>query len=167
MSATAALAYALGTAPASAQWLAPDDQIRLVFGPSAIHFNPSPEHVHWNHLFGVELLTPRWTRFGATRTVLGAVALDNSFGQPSQYVYAGLEWDVMTLGPGTLWGNITAGLLHGYRGEHQDKIPFNSLGTAPVVIPALGWRYKRLGVWITLLGFNGLMYGVSWTLPLD
>lgn len=156
------------TAPASAQWLAPSgEEIRVVYGPSAIHFNPSPDHVHWNHLVGLELLTPRWAAFGAARTILGFTSFDNSFGQPSQYLYAGLEWDVGRLAGGTVFGSITAGLLRGYRDEYQDKIPFNGLGVAPAIIPAIGWRYRRFGVWMTLLGFNGLMYGVSWAVPLD
>ncbi len=156
------------TAPASAQWLEPaGEAIRVVYGPSAIHFNPSPDHVHWNHLVGLELLTPRWAAFGASRTILGFTSFDNSFGQPSQYLYAGLEWDVGRLGGGTVFGSITAGLLRGYRDEYQDKIPFNGLGIAPAIIPAIGWRYRQFGIWMTLLGFNGLMYGVSWTVPLD
>lgn len=154
--------------PAAAQWLAPaGEEIRIVYGPTAIHFNPSPDHVHWNHLVGLELLTPRWAAFGASRTLLGFASFDNSFGQPSQYLYGGLEWDLGRLAGGTVFGSVTAGLLRGYTGEHQDKIPFNGLGIAPVIIPAVGWRYKRFGAWMTLLGFNGLMYGVSWTFPLD
>jgi len=154
-------------APTQAQWVAPGDQLRISYGPTAIHFSPSDDHAKWNHLVGVEWLTPRWTLWGADRSMAGIALLDNSFAQFSQYLYVGQEWDVGRLAGGTVALSVTAGLLHGYKGEHKDKIPFNALGVAPVIIPAAGWRYGAFGAWITLLGANGLLFGISWSIPLD
>jgi hypothetical protein len=161
-------ATALGAvAPVRAQWIAPGDQLRVSYGPKAIHFSPSEDHADWNHLVAFEWVTNRWRWWGADRSMAGLALLDNSFGQFSQYLYAGQEWDLGRFAGGTVSINVTAGLLHGYKGEHKDKIPFNGLGVAPVIIPAAGWRYGAFGAWITLLGANGLLFGVNWSIPLD
>jgi hypothetical protein len=34
--------------------------------------------------------------------------------------------------------------LHGYKDEHEDKIPLNDLGVAPAIVPSLGFKYKHL-----------------------
>ena len=155
------------TSPALAQLVVPGDQLRLTYGPWAYHFNPSDEHVDYNHLVAVEFLTSRWTFLGAERSQIGFALFDNSFGQFSQYLYVGQEWDLLPLGPGQLFANVTAGLLHGYKEPYQDKIPFNGAGVAPVIIPSLGWRYRRFAVTATVLGTNGFLFGASWHFDLN
>jgi hypothetical protein len=44
---------------------------------------------------------------------------------------------------GSFYWRLTGGLLHGYKDEYQDKIPFNGLGVAPILVPALGFRHWR------------------------
>ncbi len=149
-----------------AQWLVPGDQLRILYGPSAYHFNPSDEHVDANHLVAAELLSTRWTFWGAERSIIGASVLDNSFGQFSQYVYVGQEWDLTAFAGGQVYANVTAGLLHGYKEPYQDKIPFNSLGIAPVIIPTVGWRYGRFTALVSLLGTNGFLASVGWSFDL-
>jgi hypothetical protein len=95
--------------------------------------------------------------------MIGLALFDNSFGQFSQYAYFGQEWDLWPLGPGRVFANVTAGLLHGYKDPYQDKIPLNQLGIAPAIIPTLGWRVGSIGLGVSLLGFNGLMFTASWT----
>ena len=46
--------------------------------------------------------------------------------------------------------------MHGYKDEYQDKIPFNDAGIAPVLIPALGFRYGKFLAEANLLGASGL-----------
>lgn len=156
----------LGTHAAHAQWTVPGDQIRVTYGPAAYHFNPSEEHVNANHLVAVELLTSRWTYWGAERSLAGLALFDNSFGQFSQYLYVGLEWDLARVAGGDIYVNATAGLLHGYKEPYQDKIPFNDLGVAPVIIPTLGWRHGNLALTVSLLGGNGLLAGIAWRFDL-
>jgi hypothetical protein len=166
---TAAVALSLAAlAPlgSSAQLLAEGDQLRLSYGPWAYHFDHSDEHVRFNHLLGIELLTTRWTFWKADRAMIGFAAFDNSFGQFSQYGWYGLEWDLTRFAGGDVYVNVTAGLLHGYRDEHRDKIPFNSAGIAPVVIPSAGIRWGRFALFATVLGTNGFLFGGSWTFDL-
>jgi hypothetical protein len=166
--ATLCIAALVGVAPEAqaSDWLAFGDQLRITYGPSAFHFSGSDEHVRFNHLLSAELLTHRWTFWGADRTQIGFAAFDNSFGQFSQYLYAGQEWDMWRIGGGDVFVNVTAGLLHGYKDEYKDKIPFNNFGIAPVIIPSIGWRYQRFSILATVLGTNGFLFAASWTFDL-
>jgi len=162
------LAIGALSAPISGQceWIAPEDQLRVSYGPYAWHFNKSTEHVRFNHLVSVELLTPRWRFWGADRTQFGFAMFDNSFGQLSQYAYFGQEWDLGRFLSGTAFVNATAGLLHGYKDPYQDKIPFNRYGTAPVIIPSIGVRWGSFAVLATALGLNGFLFAASYQFDL-
>lgn len=166
LAAAVALALSLAPCAARAQWLADGDQLRLTYGPRAYHFSNSPEHVAFNHLVGLELVSTRWTFWKADRSLAGFAAFDNSFGQFSQYVWFGQEWDWRRFAGGDVFVNVTAGLLHGYKDEYQDKIPFNSAGIAPVIIPTLGIRWGRFSLQATALGTNGFLFGGSWVFDL-
>ena len=155
-----------GTASARAQWIAPGDQLRISYGPSAWHFSGAANHVRYNHLVSGELLSKRWTLWGAERSLAGLALFDNSFGQFSQYLYVGQEWDLAKFAGGDLFVNATFGLLHGYKEPYEDKIPFNRFGIAPVIIPTLGWRYRHASVFASVLGANGFLFGASWAFDL-
>jgi len=159
-------ALLVGSAPARAQWIAPGDQLRVSYGPSAWHFSDSADHVRYNHMVSAELLTKRWTVWGAERALAGLALLDNSFGQFSQYLYVGQEWDLAKFAGGDLYVNATFGLLHGYKEPYENKIPFNRFGIAPVIIPTLGWRYGHAAVFASVLGANGFLFGASWAFDL-
>lgn len=97
------------------------------------HFDPDPDHVNNQKMLGLEMhMTNKW--------IIGFAAFDNSFGQNSQYLYAGYQWQLFK---SKYWYfKFTGGLLHGYKEPYEDKIPLNGLGIAPVVVPSLGFRYK-------------------------
>ncbi len=152
------------TGSANAELIAATDDFRFSYAPSAFHRSGMIGHVRYNNLFSAELLTERWRILGADRTTIGAAIFNNSFGQPCQYVFAGPEWDLMPLQSGWLFANVTAGALHGYTGENQDKIPFNRFGTAPAAIPSIGWRYSQAAVVMSLLGNSGVLISFSWSL---
>ena len=97
------------------------------------HFDPDPDHVNNQKMLGFEMrMTNKW--------ILGFAAFDNSFGQNSQYLYAGYQWQLFQ---SRYWYfKLTGGLLHGYKEPYEDKIPFNGLGIAPAILPSLGFRYK-------------------------
>lgn len=113
------------------------------------HFNPKPDHVNDQGLLNVE------RRSGAGNIVGGAYFL-NSFGQPSQYIYLGkLFWVPYT--SETIYAKLTGGLLHGYRGEYQDQVPFNKYGVAPVILPSVGFQARTFGGELVVFGTAGAM----------
>jgi len=163
----AALILAAGAAlsacePSVAQVFAPGDELMLAYAPKVIHFNPSDEHVDWNHFVALELQTKRTAIGPADRASFGAAVFNNSFGQFSQYLYWGQIYNLKRMGPGTLYAKFTAGLLFGYKEPYEDKIPFNNNGVAPVIIPTLGYRIDRFSGEVALLGTAGLLIAVTY-----
>jgi len=107
------------------------------------HWDPSPEHVNHSKLLSLEFDTDNnW--------LYGFAYFQNSFGQPSQYLYAGRSWKLFN----TNWAyvKLTGGLLHGYKKPYEDKIPFNKYGVAPAIVPSIGLRYKRVMAELQILG---------------
>ncbi len=107
------------------------------------HFDPQPEHVNKQKMLGIEAqMTNNW--------VFGLSSFDNSFGQRSEYLYAGYRW---ALFHSPYWYfKLTGGLLYGYKDEYKDKIPYNNLGIAPAAIPTLGFHYKSFVMELNLAG---------------
>ncbi len=107
------------------------------------HFDPQPEHVNKQKMLGIEAqMTNNW--------VFGFSTFDNSFGQRSEYLYAGYRW---ALFHSPYWYfKLTGGLLYGYKDEYKDKIPYNDLGIAPAAIPTLGFHYKSFVMELNLAG---------------
>jgi hypothetical protein len=103
-----------------------DTQWEMTLSPYAYHWHDNPEHRPvflgaLNHHVPGE-------RF------CGLALFRNSFGQPSAYLYIGQRWDNV-LGQSNLFAKVSAGLIYGYKGKYQDKIPFNDYGIAPAIIP--------------------------------
>ena len=92
----------------------------------------------------------------ADNTMWGASWFRNSFGQPSQYLYYGKLWRPIDSFP-LLHLKLTGGILHGYKGEFRDKIPFNRSGIAPALLPSIGLSGKQFSVDAILFGTNGVM----------
>jgi hypothetical protein len=123
-----------------------------------IHFHPDPAHNNHQHLIDVSWrFRPQW--------LVGAAVFDNSFGQASQYVYAG--WmahpfpAASALAP--FYFKLTGGLVHGYKEPYRDKIPFNKAGVAPVIIPSFGYCFRMFCSELVLFGNAGatLTFGVT------
>ena len=111
------------------------------------HFSPDPEHNNNQDLIGLEYNDGSgWLAGGAT--------FRNSFSQRSYYAYAGKRFDSDTY---PVYLKLTGGLLEGYHGEYQDKIPLNRFGVAPVIIPSVGVHYGPVAAELVLLGFNAAM----------
>jgi len=97
------------------------------------HWDEDPDHVnHQKMIAGEAQMKNNW--------VFGLGIFDNSFGQKSQYLYAGYKWDLF--GSRLFYFKLTGGLLHGYKEPYEDKIPLNGLGVAPAILPILGFQYK-------------------------
>lgn len=165
--------------PSNAQTLAPETPVaeesvwsarepwrtdRFYFQTSVAtrHFSPSPDHDNSQQLVNAEW---RFNSFAATgQWLAGAALFDNSFGQPSQYVYGG--WLVRPFeGLQPLYFKITAGLLHGYKDPYKDKIPFNNSGVAPAILPSMGYCINRVCSELVLFGGAGVMLTLGVTLP--
>jgi hypothetical protein len=113
------------------------------------HFHPSPEHNNNQRLLNLE-----WDNNGDY--LLGAAVFRNSFGQPSQMLYVGKKFRPLA-STQELYLKLTAGLVHGYKDQYRDKIPFNSRGTAPVIVPAVGYCYKVVCSELVVFGTAGAM----------
>lgn len=137
--------------PEVARWQA-------VFSPYTFHYSDEPGEHERVVLFGLQREWP-------DGLVLGAAVFDNSFGQLSTYVFGGQRlyrwspWD-------PLYAEWSVGLLYGYRGEFQHKVPLNYNGFSPGFVAAIGWQFTRtFAGQIYLLGTAGLMFSVTAELP--
>ena len=111
------------------------------------HWDADPEHVNNQKLLNIEIET-------TTRWIYGFANFDNSFGQPSQYLYAGYSWPL--LGKDWTYFKLTGGFLYGYKGDFEDKIPLNGLGVAPAIVPTFGLKYKRVFTELQILGNSAI-----------
>jgi hypothetical protein len=129
---------------------APDTQWDLTLAPYAHHWRYSPEH---RPVFlGALEQRVQGNRF------CGLALFRNSFGQPASYVYVGQQWNNL-MGYPQLFAKVSAGLIYGYKGAYQNKIPFNDYGIAPAVIPAFGYNLsKEHNVQVMVLGTAGLLF---------
>jgi hypothetical protein len=122
---------------------------RLVAAPATLHFRYSEEHRNaW--ALGVE-------RQRSDDWLAGASFFRNSFGQPCGYVYAGKRFGSLFDQP-QLFAQASAGMIYGYRGKYESKLPLNVNGFAPGALVSVGWQFTpRYGMAVHLLGDAGLM----------
>lgn len=121
------------------------------------HFHPDERHDNSQNLVDIEY----WRRDGW----LGGIAwFQNSFSQPTQYAFVGYRWRFFESQP-NVYVKLTAGLIHGYKGEFRDKIPFNRAGIAPAILPSIGWSNNRFASELVLFGTSGLMFTAGVFLP--
>ena len=107
------------------------------------HWSPDPEHVNNSKLLNIEFET-------RSEWIYGLAHFDNSFGQPSQLLYAGRSWSLFN--KDWAYFKLSGGLIHGYKEPYDNKIPLNGLGIAPVIIPTLGLKHKRVFTELQILG---------------
>lgn len=142
-------------------WDAPEpwrtDRFYLETSLYTKHFNSDPNHDDHQNLILFEWnITEQW--------LFGASVFDNSFGQSSQYVYGGYRFRPFeTLQP--LYFKISAGIVHGYSGEYQNKIPLNSSGFAPVIVPSVGYCINRFCSELVIFGGAGMLLTFGVTIP--
>ncbi len=115
------------------------------------HFNPKPEHNNRQKLLAIE-------RNRDDSYIWGGATFLNSFEQRSVYAYVGKRFDFAQT---PFYSKVTGGFLHGYRGEYRDKIPFNRLEIAPVILPSLGVKVKNFQTDIILLGANAVIMTIG------
>jgi hypothetical protein len=159
-----ALFLSLACAPALAQKPAQycPSFLAVEGAPEPTHrgeFTFSPYTLHWNHstehkpvvLVAIDEQLPG-------DRLCGISFFSNSFGQPSVYVYAGLQLNNL-MGAPELFAKVTAGLMYGYVAPYEGKVPLNYKGFNPAIIPALGYKLTpHDSVQIKFLGTAGLMF---------
>ncbi|WP_233251937.1 hypothetical protein [Limnohabitans sp. Jir72] len=139
--------------------------------PSFLAVDGAPEPSHKGE-FTFSPFTHHWA-YSAEHKPVVLVALDeqlpgnrfcglaffsNSFGQPSTYVYAGQQYNNL-MGNPNVFVKVTAGILYGYVGKYQDKVPLNHGGFSPAIIPSIGYRLNEHdSVQVKVLGNAGLMF---------
>jgi hypothetical protein len=161
-------------APAAAQppaesksvWDAPEpwrtDRFYVQTSVATVHFSSDPDHVNNTKLiYGEWRLKERWLE---GQVLVGASFFDNSFGQSSQFVFGGLLWRPIEKAQ-EFYVKVAAGITHGYSGEFQDKIPMNSSGFAPGIVPAVGYCINRFCGEMILFGTAGMLWTVGMTIP--
>ena len=58
------------------------------------------------------------------------------------------------------------GILYGYVGQYQDKVPFNHNGFSPGFVPSVGYKFNdRVYGELDLLGNSGLMFTLILPIP--
>jgi hypothetical protein len=115
------------------------------------HFSPDPQHNNHQKLIGLE-----WNE--ASGWLFGGATFRNSYDQQSVYGYAGKRFESADY---PVYLKVSGGLLYGYKGEYRDKIPFNNLGIAPVIIPSVGVHLGPVTAEVVLLGVSATMINVG------
>jgi len=128
----------------------PSHRGEITFSPYTHHWNHSTEHKHVV-LVAIDEQLPG-------NRLCGISFFSNSFGQPSVYVYAGLQLNNL-MGVPELFAKVTGGLMYGYVAPYENKVPLNHKGFNPAVIPALGYKLTQHdSVQLKFLGSAGLMF---------
>lgn len=126
---------------------------RVTASPYTYHYSRDPNHTH------VYMLGAEHQR--ADGFVVGGSLFQNSFGQPSTYLYVGQRFDRL-MGVAPLFAHVTGGLLYGYREPYQNKVPLNYKGLSPGFVPSLGWQFTpALSAQLNFLGNSALMFQFS------
>lgn len=141
-------------APSSAQAgpIEERGQWTLITSNLVTHFRSDPDHNNRPGVLGLEYSGP------GSDWLVGGITFSNSFSQRSQYLYVGRRFDAQRL---PFYVKVTGGLLEGYRGEFQDRIPLNNLGVAPAIVPTVGLQVNRFSTEVAVLGTSALALMVN------
>lgn len=128
----------------------PTHRGEFTFSPYTYHFSYSAEHKPVV-LVALDEQLPGG-RF------CGISFFSNSFGQPSTYAYVGQQFNGLFDNP-RLFIKVSGGIIYGYVGKYQNKVPLNNHGFSPGVIPSIGYNFSEHdSVQMQTLGNAGLMF---------
>ena len=123
---------------------------RIAFSPYTRHWRYNAEHRHVWAIAIERVLPDSW--------FVGTSFFKNSFGQPSNYVYVGRKHEGM-LGVAPLFVAWSGGLMYGYTGKYQSKVPLNLGGYSPALLLSAGWQFdRRTSTQLNLLGDAAVMW---------
>lgn len=127
---------------------------RLAVSPFSNHWRYSEEHRPVYALGLERQYDDRW--------LLGGSYFSNSFGQPSAYAYVGRRSDGL-FGEPSLYFQWSVGLMYGYVGKFEGKVPLNVNGFSPGGLVSLGWKANRdWSFTVHALGDAGLMLQIAY-----
>jgi hypothetical protein len=127
---------------------------RVVVSPYTIHWRPSDEHRRVVAIGAERQRSDDW--------LAGGSYFRNSFGQPSAYLYVGKRYPGVWAEQPQLFLQWSAGLMYGYRGKFEDKVPFNNNGFSPGALASVGWAFDQHKAFtVHLLGDAGAMFQFS------
>jgi hypothetical protein len=132
-----------------------NDRVYIQFA-TYVHFSPSDRHEGPAVYYGAEVHKP-------SRWLYGLGLFNNSFGQFSQIVYFGKQYNLTRLHP-NLHFKFTGGIVHGYKGEHRDDLPITFGDIAPFVVPSIGVHDDHWSADLVLLGTRALMVNIGFTI---
>lgn len=126
------------------------DEWRFAVSPYTHHWRYNAEH------------KPVWAlgleRQRSDDSLWGVAFFSNSFGQDSSYWFYGERYTGFW-GQPKLFAQWSAGLLYGYRGKYEDKVPLNHKGYSPGALVGMGWNFDRdSSAQFHLLGDAGVMF---------
>jgi len=123
---------------------------RIAFSPYTRHWRYNAEHRYVWAIAIERVLPDGW--------FVGTSFFKNSFGQPSNYVYVGRKHEGM-LGVAPLFVAWSGGLMYGYTGKYQSKVPLNLGGYSPALLLSAGWQFdRRTSTQLNLLGDAAVMW---------
>jgi hypothetical protein len=129
---------------------------RLAVSPFSNHWRYSEEHQPVYALGLERQYDDHW--------LLGGSFFSNSFGQPSAYAYIGRRSDGL-FGEPSLYFQWSVGLMYGYVGKFESKVPLNINGFSPGALVSLGWQANRdWSFTVHALGDAGLMFQIGYDL---
>ena len=121
--------------------------------PYTYHFSRDPNHRHV-YMLGLE-------KQDAEAWIIGGSLFQNSFGQPSAYLYGGKRFDRLTRFE-PLFVQLTGGLLYGYKPPYDKKVPLNYKGFSPGAVLSVGWHFTpMISTQVNFLGNSAIMFQVS------
>ena len=92
----------------------------------------------------------------------GLSLFNNSYGQFTQYLYLGKKFHPWDSHP-EVRIKFSAGVAHGYRGEHYDTLPIRWGGSWGLAfVPAIGYQKDRVGYDVVVLKAAGLLFLVGY-----
>ena len=146
-----AVLCALSLAAILAPVLAQDHTGHTVYlqGGPYVHFNDRDDFEGVPFVAAIELYRPdRW--------FYGLSVFNNSFGEAATYMFGGKNFRISD-GPWRF--KLSAGVVCGYGDEHEEDLPvrFGS-GCGLGIIPAFGYKKKRVGFDVGLFGKSGLIF---------
>jgi hypothetical protein len=129
-------------------------KLQWQYSPYTQHFWPSPEHKKV-FVLGLE-------REHLGDKIDGITFFQNSFGQPSIYLYPWGRIYKNIYGIDRLSFKWTAGLLYGYVEPYEYKVPLNYNGFSPGAIVALAYEFRPgWSFQVDLLGNAGLTFQLN------
>lgn len=135
--------------PITAQEVEDESYFFLQTSLTTYHWNRNPDRNNKQDLIGLEY-------HKSNSKLYGIAYFQNSYFQPTWYIYAGKVYQYKEISNFNLYGKLTYGIISGYDDENGKYSSYmNDLGTFPAVIPSIGIGYEKFSFEVSLFGVSG------------